>query len=776
MRLSLQKFSYLKSANAGYIEDLFERYSENPEAIDSTWRYFFEGLELGAETPEEILSEGAELASEARVAELILAYRTYGRYLADVDPLSPPPASHPFLELSRFGLADADLTKTFAAGKLIGLGPAPLSEILSALKRTYCGTIGVEYMQVEDPTEREWLRARIEGARPTPDPATRKFILGRLTESETFERFLHTRYVGLKRFSIEGGESLIPSLDAMVETLADLGADQFVIGMAHRGRINVLHHVMDKKTEYILTEFEGNYHFDLSHGEGDVKYHMGYSADRKTRTGKPVHLSLANNPSHLEFVDSVVEGMARAKQTYLGDSERKRVIPILIHGDASFAGQGVVYETLNLSQLEGYGTGGTLHIIANNQVGFTTSPGQSRSTTYSTDLAKMLDAPIFHVNGDDADAVWMVSRLAAEYRQKFHKDVFIDLICYRKHGHNEGDEPSFTQPLLYKKIKAHASTREVYAQKLASEGVASLDEAQKMIDAVNESMSKAQATARASAPHPEPSVFEGRWKGYRQPSEEDHFKPIKTAVDTAAVVELAKKLNTMPAGFHLHPKLPRFFEARQKAFEDGKGIDWGNGETMAYATLLTQGYGVRLSGQDAERGTFTHRHSVVNDYETGERYCALNHLRDGQARFEVHNSHLSETGVMGFEYGYSITDPKTLPIWEAQFGDFANGAQVIIDQFLAAAESKWRRMSGLTLLLPHAYEGQGAEHSSARLERFLQLSARYNLIIANFTTPAQIFHGLRRQMLRDFRKPLVIMSPKSLLRHPLAVSAIEDFT
>ena len=786
----MQKFSYLKSVNAEYIDEIFARYLKDPSSIDESWRYFFEGLELGNQVGEAAALEngglsnghatpGIDLSAEAKVAELITAYRELGRLLADIDPLTPAPSSHPLLELSNFRLSEADLPKTFTAGKLIGLGPTTLNNIITRLRETYCGSIGVEYTHIEDPVAREWLRKKMEtsGNREDLDVETRKLIYQRLSQSESFERFLHTRYVAQKRFSVEGGESVIPSLDCMIEVGADLGAKEFVFGMAHRGRLNVLTHIFGKKPELIFTEFEGAYKADIVAGEGDVKYHMGFSADFVTRHGKTVHLSLASNPSHLEVVNPVVEGVARAKQQILGDTERSQVIPILIHGDAAFAGQGVCYETLNLSQLEGYKTGGTLHIVINNQVGFTTSPKDARSTTYATDLAKMLECPIFHVNGDDPEAVWYISKLCTEYRQKFKKDVFIDLICYRKYGHNEGDEPSFTQPLLYKKIKEHASTRELYGQKLVRDTVLSDAEATAVVDGIMGQLSEAQARTKAQVPQPFVSTLEGRWKGLKKVIEEEALlAPVQTTVAAKTLHEIASKINVMPAGFKLHPKLNRFFEARMKAVQDGKGIDWGNGETLAYASLVLEDTPVRLSGQDAERGTFTHRHSVLYDFDTGETYVPLNHIKDGQAQYSVYNSHLSETGVLGFEYGFSLAEPRVLTIWEAQFGDFANSAQVVIDQFISSSESKWQRMSGLTLLLPHGYEGQGPEHSSARLERFLQLSGKGNWSVCNLSTPAQIFHALRRQVKRDFRKPLVIMSPKSLLRNPLAVSTLDDFT
>ena len=787
---TLERLDYLKSVNAEYIDDLYSSFIADPESVDPSWRYFFEGLDLGAESvpaalvaPEARLREaGIDLSAEAKVAELINAYREMGRLLADIDPLSPAPSEHPLLQLSRFGLSEADLSKTFTAGRLLGMGPALLRDILAALKETYCRTIGVEFTHIQSRAEREWLQQRMESSRNREvlDPETRKFILQRLTESESFERFLHTRYVAQKRFSVEGAEALIPTLDCMIETCAELGAEEFVLGMAHRGRLNVLVNIFGKKPEYIFTEFEGTYKTDVSAGEGDVKYHMGYSSDFTTRKGKKLHLSLASNPSHLEFVNPVIEGITRAKQAYLADRERTQVVPVTIHGDASFAGQGICYETLNLSQLAGYRTGGTLHIVINNQIGFTTFPRDSRSTSYATDLAKMLEVPIFHVNGDDPEALWYLAKLGAEYRQKFGKDFFIDQVCYRKHGHNEGDEPSFTQPLMYAQIKQHQSALELYRRRLVSEGVLSAEEAQAILDGVMARFMEAQALARKEAPHPPVPAFTNRWKGLHATSQQDSdpemSKTVPTAVPRDRLLSLAEKLNGMPEGFHLHPKLNRFFEGRLRAVRDGLNIDWGNAEALAYATLLVEGDGVRLSGQDTERGTFTHRHAVLNDTVDGHRYVPHEHLAPEQGRFEVYNSHLSETAVMGFEYGYALAEPFTLVLWEAQFGDFANGAQVIIDQFIASGESKWNRSNGLVLLLPHGFEGQGPEHSSGRLERFLQLCGKNNMAVCNLTTPAQFFHLLRRQMKREFRKPLIVMTPKSLLRHPRAVSTIQDLS
>lgn len=795
--LSQTSLSYLKSQNAEYIDYVFEKYLADPDSIDPTWRYFFDGLELGAETALKNGSSGADaspqktdgvsggitsrvdIAAEAQVAELIEAYRALGKHAANINPLYPAPSAYLELDISKFGFKPADLDKTFSAGKLLGIGNATLKAIVEHLKNTYCSSIAVEVSHIHDPSSRKWLLEKMESSqnREALDAGTKKHIYRRLCESEGLERFLHTRYVAQKRFSIEGGESTIPALDCIIEKGAELGVKEVVLGMAHRGRLNVLVNVFGKKVEYLFSEFEGAYKVDTSLGEGDVKYHKGYSCDFVTRQGHEVHLSLASNPSHLEFVNPVVEGIARAKQDRMNDTSRSQVMPIIIHGDAAFAGQGVCYETLNLSQLRGYSTGGTVNIVINNQVGFTTDPTDSRSTPYSTDVAKMLDSPIFHVNGDDPEAVWYVCKLACEYRQKFKADVFIDIVCYRKHGHNEGDEPAFTQPILYKKIKGHTSTREKYANLLTQSGVMSSQEIQTEVDMITENLSEAQTRAKTENPTPTVSVFEGAWRGLRVPKDDETFATVKTCVDRETLTSLSEQLNTVPKDFHLHSKLGRFFDARLKAVKDGVGIDWGNAETLAFASLLNEGHSIRLSGQDVERGTFSHRNCTIHDIETGALHIPLNHLqKQNNAVFHVSNSSLSETGVLGFEYGYSLAAPHTLTIWEAQFGDFANGTQVIIDQFIASAESKWRRMSGITLLLPHSYEGQGPEHSSARLERFLQLCGRNNMIVCNLTTPSQIFHALRRQLKRDFRKPLVIMSPKSLLRHPKAVSKIEDLT
>lgn len=784
----MQRFNYLQGPSAEYIEQLFEKYQNDPSSIDSSWQSFFDGIAWAKKEQEEQSSHVTSangksdshfnISGEAKVAQMISAYRELGVLIADIDPLNAPEQTHPLLELSNFELTEADLEKEFTAARLIGIEKTTLSNIILRLKQVYCSTIGIECNYIQDPIMREWLQERVENfeRRDALSVDEKKQLLKRLTDSETFEKFLHTRYVAQKRFSIEGGESLVPALDVIIENGADLGVQTVVMGMAHRGRLNVLHNIYGKKADQILTEFEDSYEAGQTSSSGDVKYHKGFSADIRTHNHHLVHLSLAHNPSHLEIVNPIVEGITRAKQRDLGDESRTKVLPILIHGDAAFAGQGIIYETLNLSLVEDYWVGGTVHIVLNNQVGFTTNPENSRSTRFATDIAKMLEIPIFHVNGDDPEAVWNIAKLCIEFRQKFKKDIIIDLICYRKYGHNEGDEPSFTQPLMYKKIKAHPSTRTLYANKLKSQGVISEEDEKKYIDSVIEKMTEAQKITREEKPKPIVSAYDGKWKGLVPASDADIFKVIQTNVKKEKILELSEKLNTFPNDFKIHPKLERFFEARKNAITSGEGIDWGNAETLAYATLLSENHAIRLTGQDVERGTFTHRHAVLSDHETGKSCVPLRHLNANQGDFIIRNSILSEAAVLGYEYGWSLADPDALVIWEAQFGDFVNGAQVIIDQFISSSESKWERASGITLLLPHGYEGQGPEHSSARLERFIQLCAENNMSVCNLTTPAQIFHALRRQVSRVFRKPMVIMSPKSLLRHPKAVSSLSDLT
>jgi len=792
----VDKLSYLKSVNVDYIEEIFNKYITHPEQVEETWRAFFEGIELGtnqlAMLGEAALAPNGEknshatsdlsaldIKKELSFLSLLRFVRSDGFKLARLNPLESGPEI-PWGEiLARHGLSAADLSSTFVNTAWVLGKPGTLKEALDTLAKSYSGTVYPEWDHVTDSEKREWLRAKIEsGALGQPlDQTDRKIVYEQLLRAEGFERFLHTRYVAQKRFSVEGSEAVIPALDRMFDSGARLGAEAFVIGMAHRGRLNVLVNTMGKTYEQMFTEFEGKYSVDPSWGEGDVKYHKGYTRDFTTRkSNKRVSLSLAFNPSHLEFVNAVAMGMARAKQDRRKDKDRTKVVAVLIHGDAAIAGQGVCYETAQMMNLPGYETGGTIHIVINNQVGFTTGAHEAKSSRFSSDLGVLLRVPVFHVNGDDPEALLRVMDLAMEYRSKFKQDIFIDLISYRKHGHNEGDEPSFTQPVMYQKIKAHPSPREIFEKKILSEGSVTEAEVKVLQESLQKEFQAAQDKAK-SENHIHPiSTLEASWSKYKQPMRADLFQPIKTEVSESKLKLLGAKLSQVPAGFNVHPKLIRVLESRSKSVADGVGLDWGTGEALAFASLLDEGHPIRITGQDAERGTFSHRHAVLSDVQNGAKYSPLKSLSQTQGEFHIYNSFLSETGVMGYEHGYALSQPEALTIWEAQFGDFSNGAQVIIDQFLATSESKWRRMSGLTLLLPHGFEGQGPEHSSARLERFLQLSGKENWFVCNLTTPAQIFHVLRRQVKAQYRKPLVIMSPKSLLRHPLAVSTIQELS
>ncbi len=730
------------------------------------------------------LENGQELTmiqKQAAVLQLIRAYRVRGHLQADVNPLGYEWKYHPELDPATYGLTIWDLDRTFVTGGLGGKDIAPLREILDILRQTYTRKVGIEFMHISDPTERRWLQERIEPVRAADpiSPEMRRRILQKLNAAEAFERFLHTKYIGHKRFSLEGAESLIPILDAMLSDAADQEVEEVVIGMAHRGRLNVLANILGKPYEVIFSEFEGSIDPNTIQGSGDVKYHLGAKGVHRAPSGAVVKITLASNPSHLEAVDPVVEGMVRAKQDQLrrrradapGGDYYDAVIPILIHGDAAFAGQGVVAETLNLSQLRGYKTGGTIHIVINNQIGFTTTPADARSSTYATDIARMIQAPIFHVNGDDPEACVRVARLALDYRQVFNKDVVIDLVCYRVHGHNEADEPTYTQPLLYKKIAQKRSVRKLYTEMLLRRGDMTPEEAERMLDDYQARLQEAfERTKNLKERDPREVVEQLRKK-----AEDDAPLPeVETAARREDLEAVVQALVNLPEGFHVHPKLERQFKRRESLFFKEKKIDWAFAEALAFGTLLLEGSPVRLSGQDSRRGTFSQRHAVLYDQETGEEYIPLNHIREGQAELLIYDSLLSEYAVCGFEYGYSVASPETLVLWEAQFGDFANGAQIVFDQFISAAEEKWGQQSGLVCLLPHGYEGQGPEHSSARLERFLQLCAQQNMIVGNLTTPANYFHALRRQARMPVKKPLVLMTPKSLLRHPLAVSTPEE--
>jgi 2-oxoglutarate dehydrogenase E1 component len=764
--------SFATRWNLDAIEAAYQRWSHDAASVDDSWRLFFEGFELGqASTVVTALNDRGQMA----IVRLIDAYRDLGHFLARLDPLSEAKARHPLLELSEFGLEESDLNRAFDTSYFHGLPRAPLRDLLAALQETYCRTIGVEYMHIQDTAIRRWLQDRMEPRRNQPNFARRQKIgiLMNLHFADLFEKFLHTRYLGQKRFSLEGAETLIPVLDALVEKAPEVGVCEIVLGMAHRGRLSVLANILHKPYRELFAEFEDNFLPYSVDGDGDVKYHLGFSSDRVTARGGRVHLSLTPNPSHLEAVNPVVEGRTRAKQNLFDDRERRLGLPLLLHGDAAFAGQGLVAETLNLSQLAGYTTGGTIHIIINNQIGFTTSPSDARSTTYCTDVAKMIQAPIFHVNAEDPEAAVYLAELALDFRQTFNRDVVIDLFCYRRHGHNEGDEPSFTQPLMYAKIKERPTLTEVYTEQLILRGDLSVDETEAIDTAFQAKLQAAQQEVRTGPPLPAGMRgFGGRWQGLTS-----HYShaPAKTGVPYDTLAAIAQAMARLPKSFTPNPKIVRLLESRREAIQERQPIDWPFAEALAFGTLLLEGTPIRLSGQDSRRGTFSQRHAVLYDARTGELYLPLNALGPDQARFTAYDSLLSEAAVLGFDFGYSLDDPQKLVIWEAQFGDFANGAQVIIDQFIVCSESKWQRDSGLVMLLPHGYEGQGPEHSSARLERFLQLCAEDNIQVCYPSTPAQYFHVLRRQMKRTFRKPLVLMTPKSLLRHKRAVSPVDEF-
>jgi 2-oxoglutarate dehydrogenase E1 component len=820
--------SFLYGPNAPFIEQLYARYESDPRAVEGDWQGFFQGLrddraaveenargpswrqahwpitardelsaaldgdwrevdvKLNGKISAKAQSAGVEVSpadvqratrDSIRALMLIRAYRIRGHFHANLDPLGlEPPRDQEELDPRSYGFVEADNDRKIFLDHVLGLDFATLHEIVAILQRTYCQTLGVEFMHIADSVQKGWIQERIEG----PDKEItftregKRAILNKLVEAEGFEKFLDVKYTGTKRFGIDGAESVIPALEQIIKRGGALGVKEIVLGMAHRGRLNVLAQVMGKPHRAIFHEFKGgSWTPDEVEGSGDVKYHLGASSDREF-DGNRVHLSLTANPSHLEIVDPVALGKVRAKQDQHHDLvNRTTVLPLLIHGDAAFAGQGVVAECFGLSELKGYRTGGSLHFIVNNQIGFTTYPRYSRSSPYPSDVAKMIAAPIFHVNGDDPEAVVFAAKVATEYRQKFHKPVVIDMFCYRRFGHNEGDEPSFTQPLMYKKIHNHPSTLDLYTKRLVDQGLLTGAEVEKMKADWRARLETEFEAAQGYRPN-KADWLDGRWAGYKVAHDIDDPRRGNTGVAVATLKEIGAKITSVPQGFNVHRTIGRFLEHRRKTIEAGTGIDWATGEALAFCSLLTEGHRVRLSGQDSERGTFSQRHSVLVDQETEARYVPFNHISDGQARCEVLNSMLSEEAVLGFEYGYSLAEPDSLTLWEAQFGDFANGAQVVFDQFVSSGERKWLRMSGLVCLLPHGYEGQGPEHSSARLERFLQLCAEDNMQVANCTTPANYFHILRRQLKREIRKPLILMTPKSLLRHKRAVSRLDE--
>ncbi len=808
--------SFLHGNNGAFLADLYTRYLEDPGSVDPQWAKFFAELredDLEAAKREmrgpswaprrpSIIGNGEEAAAKAtpgngavageatleqvraatldsiRALMLIRAYRVRGHLEATLDPLGLEKREpHSELDPKTYGFTEADWERPIFIDNVLGHETATLREIVDILKATYCGTIGVEFMHIQDPDQKAWIQERIEGARNQTDFTAKgkRAILERLTAAESFERFLDKKYIGTKRFGLEGAEATIPALEQIIKRGGQLGVREIVIGMPHRGRLNVLANMMGKPFAAIFSEFQGHpANPEDVQGSGDVKYHLGTSADREF-DGNVVHLSLTANPSHLEAVDPVALGKVRAKQIQRKHLSREEamgeVMGLLMHGDAAFAGQGLVGETLTLSELRGYRTGGTLHFIVNNQIGFTTSPKFARSSPYPTDVGKMIQAPIFHVNGDDAESVVHVARIATEFRQRFKKDAIVDMFCYRRHGHNESDEPAFTQPLMYRKIAEHPTTRQIYAERLVAEDVVSGEEADRIASDFQAHLEVQFAAANSYKPN-KADWLEGAWSGLEVASGDDRRGETQAAVELLR--EVGQALTRVPEGFNAHRTIRRLLDNKRKMLEGGRGLDWATAEALAFGTLLAEGTPVRLSGQDSGRGTFSQRHAALVDQQSEERYIPLNHIRPGQSTFEVFDSPLSEAGVLGFEYGYSLAEPHALIMWEAQFGDFANGAQVIVDQFISSGESKWLRMSGLVMLLPHGYEGQGPEHSSARLERYLQMCAEDNMQVANLTTPANYFHALRRQVRRPFRKPLIVMTPKSLLRHKVAVSALAD--
>ena len=769
----MDKFSFLGALHTGMIEEIYHNYLQDPKSISEEWSSFFQGFDFAKEVySEEDVPQIFQ--KEFKVINLIDAYRKSGHLFTKTNPVRERRQYSPTLDYKNFGLDESDLEVEFQAGEQVGIGASKLSDIIKHLDQVYCQSIGVEYMYVRDPKEIDWIKNRLHKNSNTPkfEAKQKKHILHKLNQAVAFENFLHKKFVGQKRFSLEGAESLIPALDALVEHSSDLGVEEFVMGMSHRGRLNVLANIFNKTYKEIFSEFEGKLYED-DNISGDVKYHLGFTSMQKCSNGNNIKLNLTPNPSHLEAVDPVVEGITRAKLDSKYGGDVKKILPILLHGDAALAGQGVVYEVIQMAQLDGYQTGGTIHIAVNNQVGFTTNYLDARSSTYCTDVAKVTLSPVLHVNGDDVEAVVHALQLAVEYRQKYQKDVFIDLLCYRKYGHNEGDEPRFTQPKLYEAISNHKNPREIYKEKLMNEGVVESGIAKELEkdfqDLLQDRFDEAKEIKKAKITR----FLKEEWSEVKRNFIPDFKGSNATNIGQEKLKVLAKHLYDVPKADKLFKKTRKLLADRKKMVEESDSLDWAMGELLAYASLLDEGHDIRLSGQDVERGTFSHRHAILKVEQSEEEVCPLNSIST-TANFEAYNSLLSEYGVLGFDYGYSITRPNTLTIWEAQFGDFSNGAQIMLDQFISCAEDKWKVMSGLVMLLPHGYEGQGAEHSSARLERYLQMCAKYNMQIVNCTTPANFYHVMRRQLKREYRKPLVVFTPKSLLRHHKCVSSITD--
>lgn len=803
----MDQYSYIANSDAAYVDQLYQSYKQDPQSVDESWQQFFKGFEFSLTYGEHANGNGAKTSGksngvsangtpsnghatapkpvdashaekEVSVASLIKAYRSRGHLLAKTNPLRARKDRQPRVDLPDYALSDADLDTVFESGKLLGIGPATLRVIMESLRKIYAGDIGFEYMYIRELDVKNWLRNKIEKEALVFEPTLdeKKRILEKLNEATVFENFLATKYLGQKRFSLEGGEVTIPALDMLISQAADMGVEEVMIGMAHRGRLNVLANILGKSYESIFDGFEGNVPEQV-HGDGDVKYHLGYSSLTETKSGKQISVKLAPNPSHLEAVNPVVEGFLRAQadEEYTGDFTK--IMPILIHGDAAVAGQGIVYEVTQMAKLPGYTTGGTVHFVINNQIGFTTDFDDARSSIYCSDVAKIIDAPIFHVNGDDPEAVIFCAKLAVEFREKFNRDVFIDMVCYRRYGHNESDEPKFTQPTMYNIIDKHANPRELYKDLLIERGDVDAELAQRMDTEFKQQLQDRLDRVKQKAEIPyKPLRLDRDWAELRFSEPSDFEKSPETGVSADVLNTIGQALVKLPEGFKPLKQIDKLLKDRQTMLNDTKIVNWGTAELLAYGSLLVEDKPVRLSGQDVQRGTFSHRHAVLHDAETNQTYSSLDFIQDGQQKFQIYNSLLSEYGVLGFEYGYAMANPHALVIWEAQFGDFSNGAQLIIDQFIAAAESKWGIQNGVTLLLPHGYEGQGPEHSNARPERYLQLYAEYNMTVANVSTPANLFHIMRRQLAWPFRKPLVIMSPKSLLRHPKCVSPLEDLT
>ncbi|MCF8303162.1 MAG: 2-oxoglutarate dehydrogenase E1 component [Bacteroidales bacterium] len=773
----MDKFSFVNNADVQFIEELYQRYKANPEDVDVGWRKFFDGFEFARKSYDGMPEGKFGGQKEFNVIDLINDYRKRGHLFTQTNPVRTRRKYSPKLDIENFGLSQDDLETEFEAGSEIGIGKAKLKDIIGHLKTTYCQSIGAEYMYIRDVEMQRWLKEKMESKRNTPQFSMKQKtnILRKLSEAVYFENFLQKKYPGQKRFSLEGAESLIPALDSVIEKGAALGNEEFIIGMPHRGRLNVLTNILEKGLRNIFSEFENKEYSDEKL-LGDVKYHLGYSSSRSTISGKEVKLSLSPNPSHLEAVDPVVEGITRAKLDQIYGGDQNKMTPILIHGDASIAAQGVVYEVLQMSGLGGYTTGGTIHLVVNNQLGFTTNYLDGRTSTYCTDVGKTIQSPIFHVNGDDVEAVVYTILLAMEFRQKFHKDVFIDLLCYRKYGHNEGDEPRFTQPLLYKTIAKHPNPRDIYVDRLINEGATTREAADQVKDEFTKKLEEGLSASKEEKTAKITSFLEDTWKDIKVARPSDFDSSPNTGVDQKKLKEIAHKITDVPKDKNIFRKLVKLMNQRRDMVDKTDKLDWGMAELLAYGSLLDEGIPVRLSGQDSQRGTFSHRHSVLTIEDSEEKYVPLNNISPKQATFDIYNSPLSEYGVLGFEYGYSLASPYALTIWEAQFGDFNNGGQVIIDQYISSAEEKWRVMNDLVMLLPHGYEGQGPEHSSGRMERFLSLSAHNNMQITNPTTPANFFHLLRRQLHRDFRKPLIVFTPKSLLRHSRCVSSLHDLS